>query len=295
MKSFPSVLALILLMALGPNLPVQARSTPHSGTSSSFKSGFSSQKSNPTVSRAPAASRASGPGAFGKAGSASVTPPPDAPAPRSGSALSRDMEQNAAQDHALKTLDARRAANAATPPLPPLNDTLMQPRPQPAPVYQTPPMYQVPPVIVQQSNNGLMHGVIGFMLGRAMSQSNQPVAYPTVANGGNAGGTAAGAAGTAAPSAAATSDWAQGGAASAGGAISASAQQAGTSAAMAGMPATARQASAQPAAPSFGASVLRFFIGFAVLGTMFWALVYTVRKLRRLRAGNAARYAFERN
>jgi len=91
--------------------------------------------------------------------------------------MSRDVDQSAARERALRTLDERRTAANAPQPLPPLNDTLRQPSPQrPAPAYGAPSPVYVPPV---QQSNGLMSGLIGFMLGRAMSQSNQPVAYPT--------------------------------------------------------------------------------------------------------------------
>ena len=206
MKSFHSVLALVLCLAMAGNA--------HSGTSSSYKSGFSSQKNNAARSHgSPAQPR------------------------RNTSAMSRDVDQGAARANALKTLDARRAAANTPPPaqpLPPLNDTLRQP--QPAPVYQAPPVQQA-------SGNGLMHGLMGFMLGRAMSQSNQPVSYPTVSN---------------------------------------------------GQPQPAAQPATAPA-PSFGAGVLRWFIWLLLLSVIVWTVVYSVRKLRRLRAANTPNYSFERN
>jgi len=260
MKSFQSALLLTFCLALGTDGMAEARTSSHSGTSSSYKSGFSSQKSNTSRSTpaAPPASRQSGPGAFGKAAGS-----PASATPRNTSAASRDLDQSAARANALKTLDARRAAAAAPPPL---NDTVS--RPQPSPVYQAPPVYQQAPVIVQQPSSGLMHGVLGFMLGRAMSQSHQPVSYPT----------------TNAPAAGAPVDY--------------GASQAGSGAAQAGMvngmpglgdPVPA----AQP--PSFLARVARWLVWLGVLGVMAWAAVYTVRKLRRLRAGNATNYSFERN
>jgi hypothetical protein len=128
-----------------------------------------------------------------------------------------------------------------------------------APAYQTPqPVYQPP--VQQSSGAGLMHGLMGFMLGRAMSQSNQPVSYPTV-NGGQqpAAQPAAGMVG--------------------------------------GMPGLGDAPTVAPTAPqqSFGASVLRWFIWLSMLSAMVWAVVYAVRKLRRMRAGNQSNYSFERN
>jgi len=263
MKSFQSALLLTFCLALGTDGMAEARTSSHSGTSSSYKSGFSSQKSNSTRSApaAPPASRQSGPGAFGKAAGS-----PASATPRNTSAASRDLDRSAAQANALKTLDARRAA--ATPAAPPLNDTVA--RQQPSPVYQQ------APVIVQQPSSGLMHGVLGFMLGRAMSQSHQPVSYPAT--------------NTPAP---------------AGAPVDYGASQAGSGAAQAGMvngmpglgdPVPA----APPPAPSFLARVARWLVWLGVLGVMAWAAVYTVRKLRRLRAGNGANgntanYSFERN
>ncbi|WP_332852635.1 hypothetical protein [Duganella sp. S19_KUP01_CR8] len=266
MKSFHTALLLTLCLALGTDGLAEARPSSHSGTSSSYKSGFSSQKNNSTRSSpvAPPANRQSGPGAFGKA--------PGSPAsatPRNTSAASRDLDQSAAQANALKTLDARRAAAAAptTPPPPPLSDTVS--RSQPSPVYQAPPVYQQAPVIVQQPSNGLMHGVLGFMLGRAMSQSHQPVSYPT---------TTAPAAGSPAPAPADNA-----------------AVQAGMVNGMPGLGDPVPAAQAPAPAPSFLATVARWLVWLGVLSVMAWALVYTVRKLRRLRSGNATNYSFERN
>ena len=258
MKSFHSALLLTLCLALGSSALAQARPSSHSGTSSSYKSGFSSQKSNSSKSTpsAPPANRQSGPGAFGKApGSpASVTP-------RNTSAASRDLDQSAAQANALKTLDARRAAAATPAPQPP-SDTVL--RPQQAPAYQAPPVYQQP-VMVQQPSSGLMHGVLGFMLGRAMSQSHQPVSIPTTSNGnGNGNGTAP----------------------------AATDAQSGM---VNGMPGLGAPVPAAPLRSSFGATVARWLVWLSVLSVLGWALVYTVRKLRRLRAGNTTNYSFERN
>ncbi|GJJ02450.1 hypothetical protein RugamoR64_29880 [Duganella rhizosphaerae] len=262
MKSFHTALLLTLCLALGADGLAEARTSSHSGTSSSYKSGFSSQKSNSTRSSpvAPPANRQSGPGAFGKA--------PGSPAsatPRNTSAASRDLDQSAAQANALKTLDARRAA-AAAPTTPPLNDTVS--RPQPSPVYQAPPVYQQAPIIVQQPSSGLMHGVLGFMLGRAMSQSHQPVSYPTATT------PAAGPAPVPADS---------------------SAAQAGMVNGMPGLGDPVPAARVPAPAPSFLATVARWLVWLGVLSVMVWALVYTVRKLRRLRSGNATNYSFERN
>jgi hypothetical protein len=265
MKSFHSVLVLVICLAMAGNAPAEARPGQHSGTSSSYKSGFSSQKNNPGRSKPapPPASRQSGPGAFGKAPGSPASAQPQ----RNTSAMSRDVDQSAARANALRTLEARRAA-ADAPPLPPLNDTLR--RPQAAPGYQTPPPVYQPPV-QQSSGNGLMHGLLGFMLGRAMSQSNQPVSYPTTGNG--------------QPPAAQPANGPVAGDAAAGAGM------------IGGMPGLEAPAAAPPLPPepSFGASMLRWFIWLSVLSVLVWTVVYSVRKLRRLRAGNTPNYSFERN
>jgi|GEM_PF-1188892 len=101
---------------------------------SSFKGGFSSQKS--TAARNSAAPKQPSFGSFG-ARRADSAPPRSADAGR-GSAMSRDMDRRAAQDRAMRNWDARRDAGAGTvagagggstagrsasaaPPLPPLN------------------------------------------------------------------------------------------------------------------------------------------------------------------------------
>jgi hypothetical protein len=252
MKSLRTALLLMVCLAFAGNVPAEARPASHSGTSKSFKSGFSSQKNNSAAHSRPAAppaNRQSGPGAFGQQAGSPAQPQ------RNTSAMSRDVDQSAARERALNTLDQRRAAANAPQPLPPLNDSLRQPPQQqrPAPAYGAPP-YAPSPVYVPpaQPSNGLMAGVIGFMLGRAISQSNQPVAYPTTH--GNPPATA----------------------------------ESGTPSATG---AAAKPAS--PAEPSFMASVLRLFAWLSVISLLVWAAIYSVRKFRRLRA--APNYAFERN
>jgi len=130
------------------------------------------------------------------------------------------------------------------------------PMPAPGPGYQQQP---------SGSGNGLMAGVMGFMLGRAMSQSHQPVAYPTTHGQ------------QPAPPSAVTAPSADG---------------AGVVTGMPGLGATA--AIPVPASqPSFFMSVLRWFAWLSVLSLLMWAVVYSVRKFRRLRAG--PNYSFERN
>jgi hypothetical protein len=280
MKPFQSALLLSFCIALGASSPARAEASPYFGTSSSYKSGFSSQNGNAARSRpsAPPANRQSGPGAFGKAPG---SPASSYPRNRSGnaSAASRDLDRSAAQARALKTLEARRAAERAPAPLPPLNDTPLRPAQPSQPVQPARPdaiaarnTATMPPgypqqVVVQQPSggSGLMHGVLGFMLGRAMSQANQPVAYPTTA-------------GSAPPSAPAIN-------------------QSGQITGMPGLgdaPGVNARTPAPPQ-PSFGASVLRWFAWLGLLSGIAWAAVFAVRKVRGLRAARQPHYSFERN
>lgn len=280
MKPLRSALLLSFCIALGACVPAHAEAKPYSGTSSSYKSGFSSQKGN-TASRrpsAPPANRQSGPGAFGKApGSPASAYPRNSPA--NSSAASRDLDRSAAQARALDSLEARRAAERAPAPLPPLNDTPLRPAP-PAPPDRPPvrDTATAPPdyprqVIVQQPSGagGLMNGVLGFMLGRAMSQANQPVAYPT----------APGMAGSAPPPPA----------------VDPAVNPAGQITGMPGLGDPPAVEARTPAPPqrSFGASVLRWFVWLGLLSGIAWAGVFAVCKLRRLRAARQPNYSFERN
>jgi len=258
MKSTGIAWLLVVALAFSLQGPVQARPASHFGTPSSMRSGFSSQKSLPAPSAPPSTARSSGPGSFGKA----AAPQTD---PRSSSASSRDMAQNAAQANALKTLDARRAAASAPPPL---NDSASRaPQSAPMPVHNQPayPQQLPQPIIVQQHSSGLMSGVVGFMLGRAMSQQTQ-MSYPPYGQGYPAApaanpGATVNADGSTAPVAAA---------------------------AMTPVPVPAPK-------PSFAATVLRVFFWLALMSGLVWLVVYMVWKVRRIRAASAAHYSFERN
>ncbi|HAT30342.1 MAG TPA: hypothetical protein DCW29_05660 [Janthinobacterium sp.] len=253
MKSYKIALLLALLLPLGNN--ALANSRPHS----SYKSGFSSQKSSPSSSSskpksgfgsfgarpaatpAPSATPKSGFGSFGGARAGD----PAAPA-KSGSALSKDLEQSGANANALKTLDARRAAAAAAsaPPVQPSYNPQNQPS-------QNNQQYSQPqPIIVQQQSNGLGNAMLGFMLGRAMSgDSHRGGYYPSngVQNGGQVGGqNGAMAAGTAEPKS------------------------------------------------SFGMTMLRTFAWLLLLGVLGWLIYFCVKLFRRGKARSAANYSFER-
>lgn len=294
MKSTYFALMLALLLSVASEAPAEARQGSHSGTSS-FKGGFSSQRSAPPRSLPPRSQpppSRNGPGAFGSGPGAGrdAAPPPA----RSGSALSRDMDQSAAQANALKSLDARRAATNSQP-LPPLTDPVARPGNQAAnqpgyqggerrpPVYQTPPpVYQQVPVYQQQSSgNGLMAGLMGFMLGRSLS-TPQPVYYPgNGGHGGNGSGNNGNGGNNGSGNSGSAGDLGNGG------------TVAGTT--EVGMPGLGVPAPvAAPAAPSFFASVLRLFAWLALLGTLGWLLYFGAK--RWMGRGNARRsnYSFER-
>lgn len=170
-----------LLLALLISVAGLADAKPNKA--SSFKSGFSSQKSSSTRSGASAG--------FGAFGSRSATPPrAPAPAPssrdtsfgsfggaaapapqRSDSALSERLSKKASQDNALRTLEARRRAeqdamNAAARPVPS----------GPSPGAERHSGYSAPtlpaPVTVQQGNGGIANAITGFLFGRATSSSH---------------------------------------------------------------------------------------------------------------------------
>ena len=286
MKPLQSALLLSFCLALGACAPAQAEAQPYFGTSSTYKSGFSSQKGNTQRSRpsAPPANRQSGPGAFGKApGSPASAYPRNSPA--NSSAASRDLDRSAAQARALNNLEARRTAQRPPAPLPPLNDTPMRPAPSAQPdamaarnTATAPPGYPQQVIVQQPSgNSGLMSGVVGFMLGRAMSQANQPVAYPT----------------SSPPPVATTYPTTAGSVPPPTPAIN----QAGQITGMPGLgdaPAVNARTPAPPQ-PSFGASVLRWFAWLGLVSVIAWAAVFAVRKVRRLRAARQPHYSFERN
>lgn len=222
---FACVLSLMLALAHPGSAdarPSSGSSSSHSSSSSrssssSFKSGFSSQRSAPAPSyasskssAAPASSgRSGGFGSFGRRPASDAAPggtPDAAPAPsrssggfgsfgagrpapqKSDSALSQDLGRKAAEANALRTLDARRQAQA---------DTARDTRPVPgyeqggqghaAPGYVPPvaPQQQAPVVVRQDS--GLGHVVAGAVLANAMRGAHaNNGGYP--GNYGNTGG-----------------------------------------------------------------------------------------------------------
>lgn len=155
----------------------------------SFRGGFSSGKS--TATRSVSKPRQPAFGSFGKRQS---QPPAAARAPQRDSAMSRDLERNAARDQAMRTYDARRAGPAGmagagaaaagtTPPQRPLDPVLPGGRQgggsggyvqsgAPGGATTSAPA----PVLVRDSNNGWLWGIGGFMLGRATGGHAAPPA-----------------------------------------------------------------------------------------------------------------------
>lgn len=193
LKSYNVALVLALLLPLAHVGTVDARPS----SSSSFKSGFSSQRpsspSKPSYSSAKSSGTSFGsfsrrsappdaapqqnksPGGFGSFGRGAATPQ------KSDSALSRKLDRNTAEANALRTLDARRQAQA---------DAARDTRPVPgyeqgrsAPTYAPPPVQQQQPPVIVRQDSGLGHVIAGAMIANASRGAHAN-------NNGYAGGTA---------------------------------------------------------------------------------------------------------
>jgi len=228
-------------------------------TSSSFKGGFSSQRSSSSASSssksggfgsfsrrsasADAPAQASKPsGSFGSFGSGAAAPQ------KSDSALSQKLNKTTAGANALRTLDARRQGQA---------DAARDTRPVPGheqgasgqqvPSYAPPPAYPQPqppaPIIVRQ-DSGLGHVIAGAVLANAArgahanGNNGYPGAYPSTP----AGGSMA--------------------------------------------PAPARTG---------GVSFFGLFLTLCVLALVGWIVYYAWRRMRRAREAKKPNYSFERN
>ena len=198
LKSYNVAFVLALLLPLAHVGAVDAKPS----SSSSFKSGFSSQRSSspsrPSYSSAKSSgtsfgsfSRRSAPpdaapaqpsrpsGGFGSFGRGSATPQ------KSDSALSQKLDRNTSEANALRTLDARRQAQA---------DAARDTRPVPgyeqgrsAPTYAPPPVQQQQPPVVVRQDSGLGHVIAGAMIANASRGAHaNNNGYP----GGYAGGIA---------------------------------------------------------------------------------------------------------
>ena len=160
MKSLMRVLhAVLVLSLLSANPAAQAEPRQQSSPSKSYKGGFSSQRSNSPPPRAPRQDSASR-GGFGSFNSA-----PSRNTQRSESATSRRLDQQASQDRALRTLDARRAQREQqerdTRPVPGYENR--QANEQRSGQYNDRPNA---PAQAQRSDNGLGGVVTGMVLGQ---------------------------------------------------------------------------------------------------------------------------------
>jgi hypothetical protein len=273
-----------ILSLLVPLAHVDAADARPSG-SSSFKSGFSSQRSSSSSSSFSSSkstsSRSTTSGSFGSFSRRSSSTDGPAPAPyqssqparssggfgsfgnggaaprQSDSALSQKLNRNASEANALRTLDARRQAQA---------DAARDTRPVPgyehgasgqrAPTYAPPPAYPQPqpqpqpPVVVRQ-DSGLGHVIAGAVLANAArgahasGNNGYPDAYPSTQ-----------------PS----------------------------------TPPTTPGGGAAPApVPSAGSAFLGLFLTLCMLALVGWAVYFAWRRMRRARAAKKPNYSFERN
>lgn len=256
LKSYNVAFVLALLLPLAHMGAVDAKPS----SSSSFKSGFSSQRSSskPSYSsakssgtsfgsfsrRSPSSSSDAAPpaqpsrssGGFGSFGGGSATPQ------KSDSALSQKLDKNTSEANALRTLDARRQAQAADA----QDRTARDTRPVPGyeqgasgrgnPTYAPPPVQQQQPPIVVRQDSGLGHVIAGAMIANASRGAH-------AGNNGYPGGYAGGAS------------------SSSGG----------------------------------GTSFLGVFLTLCVLALIGWGIYFAWRRLRRGREAKKPNYSFERN
>lgn len=251
LKSYNVAFVLALLLPLAHVGAADARPS----SSSSFKSGFSSQRSSAPSKPSYSSAKSSGTsfGSFSRRSSSSDAAPPaqtdrssggfgafgrgSAAPQKSDSALSQKLDKNTSEANALRTLDARRQAQA---------DAARDTRPVPgyeqgasgrgSPTYAPPQQQQQPPVVVRQ-DSGLGHVIAGAMIANASRGAH-------AGNNGYPGGYAGGAA--SAPS---------------GG----------------------------------GTSFLGVFLTLCVLALIGWGVYFAWRRLRRGREAKKQNYSFERN
>jgi hypothetical protein len=252
LKSYNVAFVLALLLPLAHVGAADARPS----SSSSFKSGFSSQRASAPSKPSYSSAKSSGSsfGSFSRRSSSSdAAPAPAQPSRSSGgfgsfgggsatpqkseSALSQKLDRNASEANALRTLDARRQQQA---------DAARDTRPVPgyeqgasgrtAPTYAPPPVQQQQPPVVVRQDSGLGHVIAGAMIANASRGAH-------AGNNGYPGGYA-------------------GGASSASGG---------------------------------GTSFLGVFMTLCVLALIGWGVVFAWRRLRRGRDAKKPNYSFERN
>jgi hypothetical protein len=197
LKTNQVAFVLALLLPLAHVGSADARPTT---SSSAFKSGFSSHRSS-SARPSYSAAKSGGFGWFGRhPASTGGAGQPAAPAPsrggfgmfgrgaaaprKSDSALSQQLNKNTSEANALRTLDARRQAQA---------DAARDTRPVPgyehgapaqsAPQYAPPPVQQPQAPIVVRQDSGLGHVIAGAVLANAMHgarahNNGYPGGYP---------------------------------------------------------------------------------------------------------------------
>jgi hypothetical protein len=247
-------LALSLTLTLAAS-PVDARPSGSSSSSSSSKSSFGSF-SRKSAAKAPHSGGAptKARGGFGSFGSA-----PASDSHRSDSALSRKLDKESSEANALRTLDERRAAQAArNAPPSASNDG------QPAGSYQdnarTPPPqgYPAQPPIIIRQDSGLGKVVAGAILARsaanAHANNNNNGYYP--APNGSAGDLA----------------------------NKAGAGSVGSS-----------SAAAKDNGGSVLGSIVRTFLWLCLLSLIGWCVYFMWKRAKARRAANKPNYSFERN
>jgi hypothetical protein len=252
LKSYNVAFVLALLLPLAHVGAADARPS----SSSSFKSGFSSQRSSSSKpSYSSAKSSGTSFGSFSRRSSSSdAAPPPAQPSRSSGgfgafgsgsaapqksdSALSQKLDRNTSEANALRTLDARRQAQA---------DAARDTRPVPgyeqgrnAPTYAPPPVQQPQAPVIVRQDSGLGHVIAGAVIANASRGAHAGNnGYPGGYGGGSAGGA--------------------------------------------------------PSASGGGTSFLGVFMTLCVLALIGWGVYFLWRRLRRSRDAKKPNYSFERN
>ena len=167
---FIKTAALVMLLCAAATQPALAGRIGSTGSSSGFKSGFSSHKYSAPV-RSDSVNRAAGKtSSFGSFGGSSASSSTTA----GSSALSRDLSATAANSAALKTFDARNrpvAVPAAAPSYAPNY------APSTSAGYVTPPLFARYPqtVIVQRDSGFFSSPWLWFMLGHSMGNHERVV------------------------------------------------------------------------------------------------------------------------
>jgi len=171
-QQFIKTAALILLLCVtaveSAHAGLRFSTSGRSGSSSTFKSGFSSQKYSSVPSRSPAnaAGKSTSFGSFGASGDAAP-----AASPATKSALSKDLNATSANATALKTFDARNQ-NAA--PVAASNFATGSAAPS---GYVSPSMYAqsaMPHTVIVQRDSGFSTSpFLWFMLGHSMASQGR--------------------------------------------------------------------------------------------------------------------------